>query len=215
VPIDLTLYLSHTRGRGIVEVFLRGHLWIEKFLIELLEAEVPNPSPLRLDRMNFASKVNLGEALNLLSPTDAASLRVLNSLRNRLAHDLEGEPTLADVKRLEAGLSESQTALALKVAQAEVHNDGELPFDPDEIVRLSAVVLAILTEMEMHRQRHVYWREHRGEIEAFHVAAAMITQAGGEPMTLEEYRRKRAIPDPPGAGDVVLKKPSESQNHET
>lgn len=31
MPIDLDLFMSHMRGRGLVEVFLRGHLWVGLF----------------------------------------------------------------------------------------------------------------------------------------------------------------------------------------
>lgn len=78
MPIDLDLYTEHMRGKGIVEVLLRGHLWVEQFLIALIEAEVANPEPLNMDRMTFASKLNLAEALGLLSSGDAKTIRILN-----------------------------------------------------------------------------------------------------------------------------------------
>ena len=72
-PIDVELFMEHTRKRSIVEVLLRGHLWLENALIELIEAEVANPVPLKLDRMTFANKANLAEALGLLGSTDAGT----------------------------------------------------------------------------------------------------------------------------------------------
>lgn len=152
-PIDVELFMEHTRKRSIVEVLLRGHLWLENALIELIEAEVANPVPLKLDRMTFANKANLAEALGLLGSTDAGTLRALNKIRNRLAHDLHGEPTLDDLVLLERGLSQSQTDLAGKLSRADVSRFGAWPADSDHLVRLGMTILALLAEIEMHRQR--------------------------------------------------------------
>ena len=203
-PIDLDLFMDHTRGRSMVEVLLRGHLWLENALIDLIVAEVANPVPLKMDRMTFANKVNLAEALGLLGPTDAGTLRAFNRIRNRLAHDLHGEPTLDDLAVLEQGLSPSQLDLANKLSRADDYRYRTKPADPDHLVRLSMTVLALLTEIEMHRQYHKYWKEHRDSIEAHRFQTALLKQLGVEsPETWDEWRKSFNIPDPPTAADAI------------
>ncbi len=203
-PIDVELFMEHTRKRSIVEVLLRGHLWLENALIELIEAEVANPVPLKLDRMTFANKANLAEALGLLGSTDAGTLRALNKIRNRLAHDLHGEPTLDDLVLLERGLSQSQTDLAGKLSRADVSRFGAWPADSDHLVRLGMTILALLAEIEMHRQRHKYWKEHRQSIEAHRLTVAIQKKLGQEPETWDQWRAVFDIPDPPSPGDATV-----------
>lgn len=114
MPIDLSLYLAHTEGRGLVEVLLRGHLWVEKHLISLLEAELARPEALDLDRVSFAQKVKLADALGMLTPDEEGLLRKLNQARNLLAHDLRGHPTVEVIADLERSAPKSQRSLSRK-----------------------------------------------------------------------------------------------------
>ena len=201
VPIDLNLYLEHTQGRSLVEVLLRGHLWVEQHLVALLETELKRPEALNLDRMAFAQKVNLADALGMVTPDDAGTLRILNGMRNRLAHDLTGQPTEEDVARLESSVSESQRGLANKLLPLMAQAPG-LP-EARLCRRLSAVLLALLTEMEQHRQRHAYWREHRSAMEGYRTMVAIMENLGATPETEEEYRKALSIPEPPTPADAI------------
>lgn len=204
MPIDLDLYSEHMRGRGIVEVLLRGHLWVEQFLMALIEAEVANPAPLSMDRMTFANKLNLAEALGLLSSGDAKTIRILNKMRNRLAHDLEGEPGQEELSALEASLSDSQKSLAGKLSQTDEYVGS--PADLEHVVRLAMSILALITEIEYHRQAHVYWREHREAIDAHKMLVAIQKQIGAtEPMSWDEWRGRVGIPERPNGTHVTVR----------
>lgn len=164
MPIDLDLFMTHMRGRGIVEVFLRGHLWLEKFLGELLESELHDPKAIHLGRMPFSQKVNLAQALGLVSPVEAEPLRVLNRIRNKLAHDLAAEPSAVELTELEGSLGPMHKTLF----------DVQLEREPeaDAIRRLEFVVHGILIALEYHRLRHVYWKENRAVLDAYGIARA-------------------------------------------
>ncbi|WP_275792871.1 hypothetical protein [Prescottella equi] len=204
MPIDLDLYSEHMRGRGIVEVLLRGHLWVEQFLMALIEAEVANPEPLNMDRMTFASKLNLAEALGLLSSGDAKTIRILNKMRNRLAHDLEGEPGQEELSALEASLSDSQKSLAGKLSQTDEYAGS--PTELEHVVRLAMSILALITEIEYHRQAHSYWREHREAIDAHKMLVAIQKQIGvTEPMGWDEWRGRVGIPERPNGTHVTVR----------
>lgn len=202
-PIDLGLFVEHTRGRSVVEVLLRGHLWLENAVIDLIEADVANPAALNMDRMTFANKVNLAEALGLLSPGDAATLRTLNKIRNRLAHNLHGEPTPEDLATLHRGLSPSQLDLASKLGAAEEFRTT----DPEtqHVDQLSTITLALLCEIESHRQHHVYWKTHRKSIEAHGFTTELLKSFGiSKWKTWDEFRAFTGIPDAPSPEDVVI-----------
>jgi hypothetical protein len=194
MPIDLDLFMVHMRGRGIVEVLLRGHLWIEKFLGELLEAELRDPAVIRLGRTPFSQKVNLAQALGLVSPVEAKPLRLLNKLRNKLAHDLAGEPSTADLSELQGSLGPVHKTLF----------DVQLERDPGagDVRRLEFLIHGVLIALEYHRLRHVYWKENRAVLDAYGIARALETRFGGEPTPDDELKARMNIPDPPQPYDV-------------
>lgn len=193
MPIDMDLFMAHMRGRGIVEVLLRGHLWIEKFLGELLEAELRDPAVIAFDRMPFSQKVNLAQALGLLSPAEAEPLRRLNRLRNRLAHDLTGDPMAGDLSTLEGSLTGMQRNMF----------DTQLDRDPmaDEVRRLEYLIHGILICIEYHRLRHVYWRENRLALDTYGLIKALENRVGVSTPD-EELRARCGVPDPPVPQDV-------------
>lgn len=203
-PIDLDLFVEHTRGRSVVEVLLRGHLWLENAVIDLIEADVANPAPLKLDRMTFSNKVNLAEALGLLGPGDAATLRAFNKIRNRLAHDLHGEPTPEDLQTLQRCLSPSQLDLASEFDTTVEYRNTDP--DTEHIGQLSTITLALLCDIEIHRQMHVYWKQHRKSMEGFQFSAAVLKGLGitNKFKTWDDFRAHAGIPAPPTPADVMI-----------
>lgn len=81
-------------SRSTLEVVLKGHLFVEREIIRALEAELPSPEFLNLERMPFAAKVDLMAALNLLLSDTEPAFRAFNAARNRMAHSLDGEVSL-------------------------------------------------------------------------------------------------------------------------
>lgn len=70
------------------ETILRGHLWVEGELLRSLEAALPFPSRVDLDRLPFNQKVALVAAHGLMREDEQAGFRRLNAIRNRMAHRL-------------------------------------------------------------------------------------------------------------------------------
>lgn len=201
--------MSHNEGRSLVEVLLRGHLWVETHLVGLLESELANPDALNLDRMAFAQKVSLANALGLLSPDEVATMKVLNRMRNRLAHNLGGEPTEEAIAELEAAAPESQQGLTAKLLERV---PVEIPGNRSEqeialCRRLSFVVLALLAEMEMHSQHHAWWKEHRDALEGYRTMCLVLKKLGQEPETFPEYCKAVGIPEPPKNTDTYIVPP--------
>lgn len=78
------------------ETVLRGHLWVEGELLRSLEAALPFPGRVDLDRIPFTQKVALVAAHGLMRDDEQAGFRRLNTLRNRMAHRLDAALTEQD-----------------------------------------------------------------------------------------------------------------------
>lgn len=74
-------------------VVLKTHLLLEEQLDRILAKFVFHPDCLEQARLGFAQKIDLARSLSLDEHANAmwALLRALNTLRNKLAHELEAE----------------------------------------------------------------------------------------------------------------------------
>src|SRR3954454_9948496 len=91
MPTDKPALLAVLNVDSPVEMLLRGHLFVEQQLTEVLREALPNPDALDFTRLNFPTLVSLGSSLGLpnLAAEDVPALLKLNTLRNRLAHRLD------------------------------------------------------------------------------------------------------------------------------
>lgn len=73
-------------------VVLKGHLIVEEKLDEIIEAFVFHPQQLETARLSFAQKVAIARSISLDEPENTVwdLILKLNTLRNRLAHSLDG-----------------------------------------------------------------------------------------------------------------------------
>ncbi|WP_305999015.1 hypothetical protein [Blastococcus carthaginiensis] len=81
-------------------MLLKGHLWIETALVDLIRADLELPDEWReLERLPFPSKVALARAQGTLH-LGGEPLLALNAVRNKLAHNLEFEVDSAALARM-------------------------------------------------------------------------------------------------------------------
>jgi hypothetical protein len=74
-------------GDGAISPVLRGHLFVERVLVELISRSLKRPSVLfAKDRMSFATKVDLASAMGLLTDEYVSAFKALNNIRNEYAH---------------------------------------------------------------------------------------------------------------------------------
>lgn len=81
-------------------VLLKGHLWIEGLLEDIIAASVtfPEALPKVMKSLNFPAKVALADAVaGILWPQPILKL---NSVRNTLAHDVTFEPTMVTAREI-------------------------------------------------------------------------------------------------------------------
>lgn len=76
-------------------VFLKTHLCVESIMIQILEKNVPNPKAIKFDNFNFAQKMQLAHALNIIGDDMREAYNKFNRVRNDLAHyhnqEIDGE----------------------------------------------------------------------------------------------------------------------------
>jgi len=88
-----------------IVILVNVHLHLEAFVIELASRRLAKPAALDFDRLNFPSKVGLAIALGAIPEIAGPALRTINTIRNRLAHNLRAEVTEADVTTLRQQMS--------------------------------------------------------------------------------------------------------------
>lgn len=92
----MRLFYALHSTEDILAFIIRGHLYCEASLVELLRQSFKNPDAVNIDRLTFSLKVNLCSALGSLTPDLRSGLLQLNSLRNKIAHNLEYEVQESD-----------------------------------------------------------------------------------------------------------------------
>jgi hypothetical protein len=97
---EVKRFLSQVWNEDTLTVLVRTHLHAEAKLIRLLQQCRPNPKALKIDRMTFARKLELGSAQKLITQPVTVQVAMLNKLRNRFAHNLDAEIVKADVDAL-------------------------------------------------------------------------------------------------------------------
>lgn len=139
------------RGR-LWEQVLRSHLYFDHVVTQMLLEGLKNPDAIQARRMGFAQKLDLLDALGLIRKDFLAPLKVINDLRNRLAHRLEFKVSLKIVRDLENCTPRYMREFAGKTFKKRR-------------LTLSELLLVNLTNLEVTRQKHVFSRlKHRYEI---------------------------------------------------
>ena len=87
-------------GQDNLAIVIRGHLYFESALNRLIEESLREPSEIDVERLTFRLKTELALALEAVPRDLKQPLLLVNSLRNRLAHDIDAEITAKDTNNL-------------------------------------------------------------------------------------------------------------------
>lgn len=88
-----------------IQIILKGHLYIEHELTELLKRKLVDHTKLELDKFKFSSLYRLVFALGLLPEEIYPVIKGINDLRNNCAHDLKYTFGTKECKRIEDAFS--------------------------------------------------------------------------------------------------------------
>lgn len=126
---DIDVLKKRVRDDDCSQAFIQAHLYLDHVVTKLLSESVRFPRYLQLDRTGFAQKLQLVLALGLLPPEFVASIKVVNSIRNKIAHQLDYVVQPADDAKLRSTLPKG----------ADLEDDGTAMKLPD-LLRLLTVM---------------------------------------------------------------------------
>lgn len=181
-------------------MMIRGHLWVEVCMNRMLTLEMAAPTAVDLDRMTWRAKLDLCQALGRVGADEVGLFRRLNSLRNRLAHQVDAEITDRDVDELfEASAGMFRTGLVSQHVERPDHVRG----------RLYRVFFASVMILEHRNDRRQWELDNKAAIDAFHLGMALYDLQG---ITYDpkEMRMRFDFPDPPDPHDVWVEYPKEN-----
>jgi hypothetical protein len=86
---DFKKFEEAMKGADMLSMVIRGHLYLEHALIQMLVEAMTKPNETLVRRMNFPTKLDLCIALDLLNEEWKVSVNKVNEMRNRVAHRLD------------------------------------------------------------------------------------------------------------------------------
>jgi len=108
---------------GAISPILKGHLFVERVLEELIEEKLSHPAAiLKRGRLSFELKVDLARALGALSENHVSAFKALNNVRNNYAHDGAYQVTFEELNSFKLGWEPIQRK-AYEVAREKGANE--------------------------------------------------------------------------------------------
>ncbi|PGA39417.1 hypothetical protein COL81_13865 [Bacillus toyonensis] len=108
-------------------IVIKGHLYVEYYMRELLEAVVEKPQ--YMPNLNFANKVKWLATLDVIDEKTKNALEAINKLRNNYAHELMLKLTLDDIHKFIQKFSrEDQEVIKGKVKERGAEEDRQLHY---------------------------------------------------------------------------------------
>lgn len=123
---------------------IQAHLYLDHTIGELLADAMPAPNAVELGRMGFHQKLQLVEGFALLPAALIPAVRKANSLRNKIAHDLNFELSQEDQASL-IGLMAKEHQEAARDYKRD---------DTPELLFFANVLVVLVLQCEIVRQAH-------------------------------------------------------------
>lgn len=141
---DLPTLKARVREEDSAQAFIQAHLYLDHVITRMLSESVPFPNFLKLDRAGLAQKLQLVAAMGLLSPAYISPIKVVNSVRNKIAHKLEYAVTSEDEVKLRSSLPKD----------ADKEDDGSAS-------SLHQVLRLLVVMVDVERQQRAFERKMR------------------------------------------------------
>ncbi len=108
MSIDPQKLITDLNSEDDVGLLLRGHLYIERELVRIIEFHFEVPELFDTDSINFPKKIYLAGAMGVMTPEEIKPYMMLNKLRNKVAHNLDSCVTEKDIRTLIESFTEKQ-----------------------------------------------------------------------------------------------------------
>lgn len=132
-----------------LHMLLRGHLYLEWMLAEILRRKMSSPGSLAALSMGFYKLVKLLEAMGLLDQAEVELLLALNRLRNKYAHRPGFDLTF-----------DSAFELAELAGKARVDFSDETIYRDKPLSEESYGTYGALHEVIRNTFDHLFWKHH-------------------------------------------------------
>ena len=142
--LDTQSFVGDLLNKDALAIVLRGHLYAEKLLDDMIGALLPIAPKLTDARLGYERKVAVALALGVLLPGQEKPLVALNALRNRFAHTLGRKLTRGDVNALSSALTPEWPSKRLERRAEE-----------SEIEQLRSFVVEVVVTLEDKAERLV------------------------------------------------------------
>jgi len=86
---DLKRFNKDTEGENLLQIILRGHLYIEHEIGEIIKLGLKKPDAFLKSKPSFLTKLNLATASGIIPEENKDVYSRLNTLRNNYAHQLD------------------------------------------------------------------------------------------------------------------------------
>jgi hypothetical protein len=96
---DKARFLEVVNAADDLHVVIRGHQLVEEALNSAISEALPEPHALEVSKLSFALKIDLASALRVVRSDSRPSLRAINRIRNRFAH--QPNASLSDQEALD------------------------------------------------------------------------------------------------------------------
>lgn len=184
---DNLQFLEDTKGENVLQVVLRGHLYIERELTILLKKALENPGELVNNKTFYGHKLNIACAIGVLSIEDKKSYQIIGSIRNDYAHtwgfELKQHHLDRLVKSFEGRLKERYENVIAKKMSSD-----------DLISNLRNLVTLMWTHLCLTGDLHLYIsylkQSQLKEYELFKKIEKLERELKEETKQAEELRRK-------------------------
>jgi hypothetical protein len=107
-PPSRKLFLRVMNSRNTLTVVVKGHQCIESLLNLAISEVLAQPHAIEVKRLPFVLKVDLAVALGVIPSEHRGSYIVLNSTRNRFAHNPTARLSATDVRNMLNSLAAEQ-----------------------------------------------------------------------------------------------------------
>lgn len=129
---DISALKRRVRDDDIGQAFIQAHLYLDHVISRMIAENVPFPRHFQLERASFSQKLQFVGALGLMRPAQLAPIRVVNGIRNKIAHKLEYEVQPSDEAKLRSTLGKG----------VDHHEDGS-KMSLAELLQFLAVVVDV------------------------------------------------------------------------
>ncbi|MDF1997582.1 hypothetical protein [Peribacillus frigoritolerans] len=109
--LEIEQFVQEINSPDLLNVILRGHLYIEAKIIELLENRFTHPEEFKMSDINYPNKINLCVALGIIDRSETKAYLKLNKLRNTMAHQLQPSQIEKEIGDIISSLSNEQRKL--------------------------------------------------------------------------------------------------------